>query len=130
MKTKSLSIFLLSIVLLNSSCATIFTGTKQKVTFKSNADGKVYQNLTEIGKTNQVIKIKRKDLVKLYTIKVDGCSDKQIELPLKVNPPFLLNIPLAIIPYGLTFSYLDLANHANIKTKKIIEVDFDCKTKK
>ena len=130
MKTKTISIILLSIVLLNSGCATILTGTKQKVTFKSNADGKVYQNLTEIGNTNQVIKIKRKDLVKLYTIKTDGCTDKQIELPIKTNPAFFLNIPFAVFGYGLLWPYMDLATGANIKTTKIINVEVECKTKK
>lgn len=127
---KSISIILLAITILSSGCATLFTGTKQKVTFKSNADGKVYQNIKEIGKTNQVIKIKRKDLVKLYTIKTDGCPDKQIELPIKTNPAFILDIPFAIIPYGLLGSYIDVANGAHMRTNKIIIVDFECKTNK
>ncbi len=130
MKNKTISIILLSIIILNSSCATLFTGAKQKVTFKSNAEGKVYQNLTEIGKTNQVIKIKRKDLVKLYTIKTDGCTDKQIELPIKSNPAFLLNLPFALFGYGLLWSYVDLMNGANMKTTKIINVEIECKTNK
>ena len=53
MRNITISLFLISAILLNSGCALILTGSKQKVTFKSDYDGKVYQNLTEIGKTNE-----------------------------------------------------------------------------
>ena len=113
-----------------SSCGTIFTGTKQKITFQSNMDGKVYQNLTEIGKTNQQLKVKRKDLVKLYTIKTDVCGEKQFELPIKTNAVVFLDIPFAFLGYGLIWSYIDAVNGAGMKTKKTIVIDFDCKVKK
>lgn len=125
MKTKIILIAIMSSFLF-SSCATMFTGTKQKVTFKSNVDGKVYQNLSEIGKTNEPIKIKRKDLVKLYTIKTEGCTDKQFELPVKSNPAALLNIPFAFFGYGIIWAYIDESNGANMKTNKIIEVNVEC----
>lgn len=123
-------IILGALLLTLSSCATIFTGSKQKVTFQSNMEGKVYQNLTEIGKTNQELKIKRKDLIKLYTVKADGCGEKQFELPLKTNGVFYLNLPFALFGYGLIWSYVDLSNGAQIKTDKVIIVDFDCNNKK
>jgi len=126
MKNKIPFFLMLSIILLNSSCATIFSGMKQNVTFKSDVEGKVYQNLTPIGKTNEVIKIKRKDIPKLYTIKSDGCPDEQLELPIKFNPFFLLNILNGVYIGG----YLDLAYGTNLRTDEIINVDSKCKTKK
>jgi len=126
MKTKnSMLIFFICATLIFSGCATIFTGMKQKVTFKSNVDGAVYQNLTEIGKTNTKIKINRKDIPKLYTIKTDGCPDKQFELPIKWNAVILLNMLNGLFIGG----YFDLAFGTNLRTDKIINVDIDCKGK-
>ena len=121
---------IIAVLLITTSCATIFTGTKQKVTFKSNAQGKVICNLKEIGSTNQEIKVYRRDMVKLFTIKAEGCIDKQIELPLRTNPAFFVNIPFIFTGVGLLGAYWDVANSSNIKTQKIIEVEVDCKTKK
>jgi len=118
MKKTITSILLCLTILFSSSCATILTGTKQKVTFKSNVNGKVFQNLAEIGKTNEVIKIKRHDLTKLYTIKADGFQDKQFELPVRSNPVFYLNILFGVFVTG----YFDLATGAIIKTDKEINV--------
>ncbi len=126
MKKKITSIALSAILLLSTSCATILTGSKQKVTFKSTVQGKVYQNLTEIGKTNEVIKIKRKDLPKLYTIKADGCEDKMIELPIHGNPVFYVNILFGVFVTG----YFDLVFGAHMKTDKVIDVSQNCNGKK
>lgn len=127
MKNKIISILLLSVILLNCGCATIFTGMKQKVTFKSNSDGTVYQNLTPIGKTNEAIKVKRRDFIKLYTIKSDGCTDKSIELKIKANPVCFLNIPLYFVGLGVIFAFADIATGANMRTDKIVNVDLECK---
>lgn len=129
MKNKIISILLLSVMLFNSGCATIFTGMKQKVTFKSNLDGTVYQNLTAIGKTNEEIKVRRKDFIKLYTIKSDGCTDKSIELKIKPNPVCFLNIPLYFVGLGVIFAFADIATGANMRTDKIVNIDLDCKKK-
>ena len=112
-----------------SSRATIFTGMKQKVTFKSNVDGTVYQNLTSIGKTNEEIKIRKKDFVKLYTIKSDGCTDKSIELKLKPNFVTFLNVPLFFVGVGVVAALVDVVTGANMKTDKIVNIDIDCKEK-
>jgi hypothetical protein len=120
-------ILLIACIVLTSGCATIFTGTKQKVTFISNAKGKVFQNLTEIGNTNEPIKVKRKDLVKLYTIKADGFKDKSIELKIKNNPACWLNVPFCFVGIGLIGAYLDAENGANIKTAKTVTVDLESK---
>lgn len=123
MKRKLKTLGLGSLLLLMTSCATILTGTKQKITFKSNAQGKVYQNLTEIGKTNEQLKVRKRDLYKLYTIKADGYQDKQFELPVKGNPVFYVNILFGLFITG----YFDLATGAILKTDKEINVTLDKK---
>jgi hypothetical protein len=130
MKTIKIITLLFIANLLFTSCATIFTGTKQKVTFKSNVEGKVMCNLTEIGSTNQEIKVYRRDMEKLFTIKADGCTDKQMELPLKTNPAFFVNFPFILTGVGLLGSYWDVIHHSNLKTDKVIEVTVECKGKK
>lgn len=125
MKKKiSVSVLCLALVLM-TSCATMFSGGKQKVTFKSNVNGTVYQNLKEIGKTNEAIKLNKCDFDKLYTIKSEGCPDKQFELTVKSNHLYLLNILNLTILGGI-----DASNCAGIKTDKVIEINLDCKGKK
>ena len=121
-----MSLLVATSLVLATSCATILTGSKQKVTFKSNASGKVFQNLTEIGKTNEVIKIKRKDIPKLYTIKVEGFEDKKIELPIHGNAAFYVNILCGVFITG----YFDLLWCGHIRTDKVIDVNLDLKEKK
>lgn len=123
MRKKFLSIFLCPAMLFMTSCCTILTGTKQKITFKSNANGIVYQNMTEIGKTNEVIRVKKRDLSKLYTIKADGYNDKQFELNVGAHPVFYVNILFGLFITG----YFDLATGAIFKADKEINVTLDKK---
>ncbi len=112
------------IIIITTGCATMFTGTKQKITFNTIAEGTVYQNLSMIGKTNQVIKVRRKDLVKLYTVKAEGYHDKQFELDIRTNPAFYLNLPLCFaFGCGIIWAYVDVAYGAQLKTDKIINVE-------
>jgi len=39
-------------------------------------------------------------------------------------------MPFAIFGYGLIWAYVDVSKGAQMKTDKIIVVDFDCKSKK
>lgn len=120
-----------AILLLFTSCATILTGTKQTITFKCEQDGRVFQNLTEIGRTNTEIRIKRRDIIKLYTIKTEGCPDKQIELPITINPVFYVNLPFVFLfGVGISLCYVDAAEGSMYKTEKVIYIPTDCKTKK
>jgi hypothetical protein len=119
------TIVLASALIISQSCATIFTGKKTKVTFKTNVEGKVYQNLTEIGKTNEQITIRKRDLPKLYTIKATGCPDKQLELPLKAAHAVLFNILNLNI-----FANIDYLNGCHLKTDKVIEVTMECNIRK
>jgi len=123
MKKIILIVLVISVMVLFQKCATILTGTKQEVIFKSNANGKVYMNLTEIGETGDILKIPRNSLVKLYTIKADGCADKAIELPIKSNAIFYLNILNGLF----VGAYYDLLYDSHLKTDKVINVTLDCK---
>ncbi|MGZ5548991.1 MAG: hypothetical protein ACXWFZ_13690, partial [Nitrososphaeraceae archaeon] len=66
-------------------------------------------------------------LIKLYTIKSEGCRDKSIELKIKTNPAFILNIPFCFFGIGLIGAYFDTANGAQMKTAKTVTVDLECK---
>lgn len=123
MKTITL---LLALSILLNSCATLFTSSYQTVRFQSNVDGRVIQNLTEIGRTNQEIRIKRSNMEKLYTIKADGCPVKQIELPIMVNPAYWLNMPFILIfGGGLLFAFVDVGLGNDAKTQPVITVNID-----
>ena len=79
-----------------------------------------------LSKTNEEIKVLRANLTKLITVKVEGCPDEQLELPIKFNPAFYVNIFNGVFFGG----YFDLAIGANLKTDKIINVGNKCKSKK
>jgi len=122
-------ILLAFVVLLSSSCASILSGTSQKVEFKSATNATVYQNMKAIGRTNEKIKIKRKDLNKLYTIKADSCVEKHIELPLKYNMTNFINFPFMFVGIGLLGYYIDALGSAQVKTEKEIFIELECKKK-
>ena len=113
-----------------TSCATLFTGKSQTVTFTSNInDATVYQNQQPIGKTNYPIEIKRKDLNKLFTIKTEGCPEKNIELQTSINPVIWANIPLIFVGLFFVGTTVDLATGASIKADKTVIVNIDCAKK-
>ena len=103
--------------------------TSQKVEFKSATNATVYQNMKAIGRTNEKIKIKRKDLNKLYTIKADSCVEKHIELPLKYNMTNFINFPFMFVGIGLLGYYIDALGSAQVKTEKEIFIELECKKK-
>jgi len=114
-------------MLLFQSCATLLSGSYQKVNFQTKKDGVVYQNLKEIGKTNTDIRIKRSDLNKLYTVKHAGCPDKQLELPIKINGAYLVNIPMVFVfGLGVITAFMDISNGNQFKTNGTIPVEMDC----
>lgn len=120
---KKTILWLLVATILTQSCATLLTGSYQRVNFKSNKDGTVYQNLKEIGKTNSDISVKRSDLIKLYTVKSPGCPDTQFELPVGLNGAFLINIPLAFVGIGILTAYMDVSRSNQLKTNPTIQVE-------
>lgn len=115
-------------ILLLQSCGLMISGKNQGVTFKTNVDGAdVYSNLDNIGKTNMELAIPRMDLIKLYTIKKEGCRDTAFVLPIHSNYVVLLDVLFTGIPYiGSIPQMYDYAYGANIKTDDIIVIELDC----
>lgn len=117
---KKLILFITTALLLNS-CGMMVSGTKQNVTFESNADNaSVYANYDKIGTTNVEFKLKRSDITKMYTIKADGCRDTSFVLPVRMNPYVYLDVLL--FPVMMT----DYAFDVHIRTDDVIKIDLDC----
>jgi len=92
MKSK---LFILSIVstFLMTSCATIFTGTKDTIRFDSNPQGaEVYLDGLEVCKTPCTTLVKRSLSDKLAEIKLDGYETRVITLDRKFNPVSIINL--------------------------------------
>jgi len=100
MKTKFFLI-LLAIAVLNSSCATLLTGTKEKIYFHTEPVGaKVVINGVNEGVTPAEIKVKRKVSETKVTFKKDGYKDEVIKLEKKLNLVYYLNI-FGIVGFGI-----------------------------
>lgn len=124
-----------AIALCLQSCALMFTGTKQKVMFQCpQGDAVVYLNLDSMGKTNTTIKIPRKDLAKLVTVKKEGYEDKQFEMIRKFNHVMWLDVPMALVPFiGWIWGVEDFAFDGDKRVDKEQIVDLKpvaTKTKK
>ena len=125
----------LAVALSLQSCALMFTGVKQKVNFQCpQGEAVVYLNLDSMGKTNTTIKIPRKDLAKLVTVKKEGYQDKQFEMVRKFNTVTLLDIPMALVPFvGWLWMVYDCAFDGDKRVDKEQIVDLKpmpTKTKK
>lgn len=91
MKKSIISCFL-ALTLLMSSCATIFSGSKQKVKFSSNpSSATIFIDEVEVGKTPFEIKLARKKKHSVM-IKLEGYETYQTNLTKKLNGWFLGNI--------------------------------------
>ena len=75
-----------------TSCATIFTGTSESITFDSNVKGaKVLFDGVEVGKTPHTQKVK-KSFNGIVTMKADGYETKTFELMKSFNAISILNL--------------------------------------
>ena len=89
---KTVLIATLSLSLLISSCATIISGSKQKVNFRSNpAAASIFIDEVEVGKTPFEIKLERKKEHHVM-IKLDGYQTYETNLTKKFNAWYLGNI--------------------------------------
>lgn len=89
---KTVLIATLSLSLLVSSCATIISGSKQKVNFRSNpAAASIFIDEVEVGKTPFEIKLERKKEHHVM-IKLDGYQTYETNLTKKFNAWYLGNI--------------------------------------
>lgn len=100
----------------------MITGSKQKVTFETNAPdgGQVYANFDYVGNTDTEFKLKRSDIPKMYTITAEGCKDTSFVIPQKFNHAVWADV---LFPYAIIFDY---AYDVQQKTDKVIKIDLDC----
>lgn len=95
MKNKLSVAFLLGITLSATSCATIFTGTKDKITFNSTPEGaKVMHKGVEKCTTPCTAEIPRSLSKQMVTFEKEGFNNKELKLTKTFNPVTLLNILL------------------------------------
>jgi len=97
MKKLSMSLVFSSIILF-SSCASIFTGSKRSVLFESNPSGaKVYVNGFEQGITPTQIKVKADDRI---DFRLDGYKERVVVMDSNFNLVAILN-GISIIGWGI-----------------------------
>jgi len=120
MKSKLLILAIVSTFLM-TSCATIFTGTKDTIVFNSTPQGaKVYMDGIEICKTPCTTKVKRSLSDKLAEIKLEGYETKIITLDRKFNVVSVINLG-SLLGWGI-----DAATGALMKyDKKGYEIELD-----
>lgn len=95
MRNKFSTALLLGMVLSMSSCATILTGTKDKITFNSAPEGaKVFHKGIEKCTTPCTAEIPRSLSKQMVTLEKEGFVSKEMKLTKKFNPVTLVNILL------------------------------------
>ncbi|QBJ84841.1 PEGA domain-containing protein [Chryseobacterium gleum] len=95
MKNKLSIVLSLSIALSTTSCATIFTGTRDPITFSSNPEGAtVFHKGIEKCTTPCTVKISRSLSKQTVTFEKEGFEKKEVKLTKNFNAVTLLNIIL------------------------------------
>ncbi|MCJ7935619.1 MAG: PEGA domain-containing protein [Chryseobacterium sp.] len=95
MKNNLSIVLLLGIALSATSCATIFTGTKDKIAFNSNPEGAVvFHKGVEKCSTPCTAEITRSLGKQTVTFEKEGFNKKEVKLTKTFNPVSLLNIIL------------------------------------
>ena len=88
----------LSISLLLTSCASIFNGSTQQLSIRSNVnDAKLYVNEEYVGKNSSVTTLQKKKKYEI-TAKKEGCTDVTVPVTKSFDPTTLLGI---LIDYGV-----------------------------
>lgn len=88
-------VLLLGIALSTTSCATIFTGTKDKISFNSTPEGaKVFHKGIEKCTTPCTAEIHRSLAKQTVTFEKEGFVNKEVKLTKTFNPVTLINIIL------------------------------------
>ena len=98
--SRSLSALMLCILLFNISCASMFSGTTEKLHFRSDVPGtKFFMDNEEIGTDNTSVTISKKKLKKVeFYAKKDGCQTRSTGVETKFDATTLLGI---LIDFGL-----------------------------
>ncbi len=95
MKNKLSAALLLGLMLSATSCATILTGTKDKITFNSTPEGaKVFHKGVEKCTTPCTAEIPRSLSRQTVTLEKEGFASKEMKLTKTFNPVTLVNILL------------------------------------
>ena len=120
MKHLTLTSIVVIIAISLQSCATIFSGTKDQITFKSNPpNATVLMDGKEIGKTDNSILIRRKDAGSLITYRLDGYQDLSFKYEKKIAGAYWIGCGSAIfllIP-GIISITVDLITGAHTKPR-------------
>ena len=83
---------LLIIVLMMSSCATLFTGTKEMITVTSNVDNATVKfDGINMGSTPLVTKVK-KSFDGMVSVEADGYKDERFQFQKSFQPVAILNL--------------------------------------
>lgn len=103
MKNKLFAALLLGITLSATSCATILTGTKDKITFNTTPEGaKVMHKGIEKCTTPCTAEIPRSLSKQMVTFEKEGFNSKEMKLTKSFNPVSLVNILLGgVIGVGI-----------------------------
>ncbi|KQM28326.1 PEGA domain-containing protein [Chryseobacterium sp. Leaf201] len=103
MKNKLFAALLLGITLSATSCATILTGTKDKITFNTTPEGaKVMHKGVEKCTTPCTAEIPRSLSKQMVTFEKEGFNSKEMKLTKSFNPVSLVNILLGgVIGVGI-----------------------------
>ncbi|WP_139166197.1 PEGA domain-containing protein [Chryseobacterium soldanellicola] len=112
-------------VLSTTSCATIFTGTKDKISFSSTPEGaKVFHKGIEKCTTPCTTEISRGLGKQMATFEKEGFNNKEVKLTKTFNPVTLLNILLG----GVIGLGVDTATGSLIKySPKAYTVELEAK---
>lgn len=123
---KSLFAIAIATALLTSSCATIISGTNKSVTFQSNKDAQVLMNMRPVGRTNTPIAIPRRNLDNLFTIELEGCETRHIELIETFNPTIYTDVAWSWLGVGLIGMMIDYAYGVQYTTESNTDANIKC----
>jgi hypothetical protein len=95
-----LNLIIMAILILNVSCASMFSGTSQRIKVRSDIPGtKLYLDDEEIGTNETTVTVAKKRLKEVQLIaKKEGCETKRTDIETKFDSTSLLGL---LIDFGL-----------------------------
>ena len=124
MKNKKFLVVVLSTLLLFTSCGTLFTPTRQRITFTGLPETKIYDNGRKLGEINEdgvtTIKVRKKLYNKDLLAKKQGYKNAIITLDAVLHP-------ISIINFTNLFAWaIDLATGKCFKwDQDIVEIELE-----
>ena len=124
MKNKKFFVVALSTLLLFTSCGTLFTPTRQSITFTGMPETRIYDNGIKLGEINEdditTLKIRKKLYDKVLVAKKEGYKNSIITLDAVFNP-------ISIINFTNLFAWaIDLASSKCCKyDQEVIEIEME-----